>query len=166
MIYNSLVSKRNNVREAWSTIETQLKRRYDLIPNIVSTVKGYAKQESETLTKIVELRSKTFGSGNMEDIEKTENQISSALKTVFALSESYPDLKSSANFIELQKELSDTETKIQSARQFYNSCVLSINTAVDKFPSNIIAKMFSFNKEKYFEVDETENIKQAPKVNF
>lgn len=169
MLYNGLVATRQRVREAWSTIDTQLKRRYDLIPNLVETVKNYAKHEKETLNAVIQARAaamqvKEVGS----DKSANENVLSGALKSIFALGESYPDLKANTNFLELQQELSDTETKIQAARQFYNTMVMSLNSKIEMFPSNIIAGMFHFKSENYFELDadEKEAAKAAPKVTF
>ncbi len=166
-VYNGLVVTRQRVREAWSTIDTQLKRRYDLIPNLVETVKGYAKHEKETLDAVIQARAaamevKEVGS----DKSANENVLSGALKSIFALSENYPDLKANTNFLELQQELSDTETKIQAARQFYNTMVMSLNSKIEMFPSNIIAGLFHFKSENYFELDEGEKqaAKAAPKV--
>lgn len=168
-MYNSLVMAKQRTKEAWSTVETQLKRRYDLIPNLVETVKGYAKHESKTLEAVVAARAQAMNAhGATEKKAESENMLTSALKSVFALSENYPDLKASTNFLELQQELSDTETKIQAARQFYNTTVLALNTKIQMFPSNIIAGMFHFTPEKFFELDESERAaaNQAPKVSF
>lgn len=167
LTYNSLVACKQNVKEAWSTVDTQLKRRYDLIPNLVESVKGYAKHEKETLNAVISARANAM---TMTGVDKSasENVLSGALKSVFALSESYPELKANANFVELQQELSDTETKIQAARQFYNTTVQTMNTKVHSFPSNIIAGIFNFHEEKYFELDESEReaVKHAPSVKF
>jgi len=154
-VYNKFVTFRNRVSEAWADIEVQLKRRYDLIPNLVSTVKGYATHESGTLEKVVALRNSAIQNpGNNEAHAKTENEISGVLKTIFALSENYPDLKANTNFLELQKELSDTENKIQSARRFYNGNVRDFSTALQVFPSNIVGSMFSFKAPEYFDIDD------------
>lgn len=168
-VYNGLVVTRQRVREAWSTIDTQLKRRYDLIPNLVETVKGYAKHEKETLDAVISARAKAMevkGAGT--DKSANENMLSDALKSIFALSESYPDLKANTNFLELQQELSDTETKIQAARQFYNTMVMSLNSKIEMFPSNIVANLFHFKSENYFELDEQEKVlaQKAPNVQF
>lgn len=168
-MYNALVMARQRTKEAWSTMETQLKRRYDLIPNLIETVKGYAKHESKTLEAVVAARSAAMNAhGASEQKAESENMLTNALKSVFALGENYPDLKASTNFLELQQELSDTETKIQAARQFYNTTVLALNTKIQMFPSNIIAGMFRFTPEKFFELDDTERAaaNQAPKVSF
>ena len=167
-LYNALVHARQQVKEAWSTIDTQLKRRYDLIPNLVETVKGYAAHESATLEKVIQARSSAMGQEGVKAKGKAEEGLSGALKSIFALGESYPDLKANSNFLELQQELSDTETKIQATRQFYNTVVMSMNTKVEMFPSNIIAKMFHFEKADFFEMSEEEAKKaqEAPQVKF
>jgi LemA protein len=165
ILYNSLVTKRNRVKEAWSDIEVQLKRRYDLIPNLVSTVKGSANFESSTLEKVISARSKAMQGGTHEEIGKAENELSGTLKTIFALSENYPDLKSNQNFLSLQGELSDTEDKIQSARRFYNGNVMELNNAVQTVPTNFIAKMFDFKEETFFELDDAV-AKEPVKVSF
>ena len=155
--YNSLVRWRNQATEAWSGIEVHLKRRYDLIPNLVETVKGYAKHESSTLEKVIAARTAAMSqAGGPENQAATENALSQTLKSIFALSESYPDLKANQNFIELQKEITDTEDKIQAARRFYNSVVLDFNNRTATFPSNVVAGMFNFTKRAFFELDEAE----------
>jgi len=157
MAYNSLVRGRNQVGEAWSDIETHLKRRHDLIPNLVETVKGYAKHESSTLEKVIQARNAAMSkTGGAEVHSAAENALSQTLKSIFALSESYPDLKANQNFIELQRGIADTEDKIQASRRFYNSMVLSYNNRTESFPSNVIAGMFSFRKFSFFELDEAE----------
>ena len=163
-VYNSFVSKKNQVKEAFATIDTQLKRRYELIPNLVNAVKGATKHESDTLEKVIKARNLAISS-NENNREKAENNLSKTLKSIFALSENYPNLKANQNFLELQQELSDTENKLQAARSFYNTVVLDFNTRVSTFPSNIIAKMFNFKEEKFFELDDSIE-KTAPKVNF
>jgi len=150
--FNGLVSARNRVKEAWSDIDVQLKRRYDLIPNLVETVKGYATHEREALEKVVQARAQAMGAHTIGEHGQAENMLSGALKNLFALSEAYPDLKASQNFVELQRELADTEDKIQAARRFYNSTVMTMNNKVERFPSNIIAGTFSFKKEEFFEL--------------
>jgi len=155
--FNSLVRGRNQTTEAWSDIETHLKRRYDLIPNLVETVKGYAKHESSTLEKVIAARNVAMSqSGGPENHTAAENALSQTLKSIFALSESYPDLKANQNFMELQKEITDTEDKIQASRRFYNSTVLTFNNRTETFPSNVIAGMFNFKKLAFFELDESE----------
>lgn len=163
--YNRLISLRNRVKEAFSDIDVQLKRRYDLIPNLVETVKGYAAHEREVLQKVTEARTRAMGAQGMHDKAAAENMLTGALKTLFAVAESYPDLKASVNFLELQRELRDTEDKIQAARRFYNTNVMALNTNVESFPSSIIAGIFKFQKQEFFEVEEAAE-RETPKVNF
>lgn len=167
-LYNTLVRMRNSVKEAWSDIEVQLKRRFDLIPNVLSTVKGYAKYESETLEKIINARNAAFGKPqSMQEIAKAEGELTGALKSLFALSESYPDLKANTNFLELQRELRDTEDKIQAARRFYNGNVLAFNTKIQQFPANLIAGRFNFTEQPLFELAADEQAARNPvKVEF
>lgn len=169
VMYNGLIRTRNRVQEAWSDIDVQLKRRYDLIPNLISTVKGYAKHESETFTKVTEARANAMNSQQSGSDAKTqaanENMLSSTLKSLFAVSENYPELKANQNFLELQQELSDTENKIQASRRFYNGNVLTFNTKIQTVPTNILAGMFNFVKKDFFEVED-EKEKETPKVNF
>ncbi len=154
-IYNSLISSRNRADEAWSDIEVQLKRRYDLIPNLVETVKGYAKQESSVLENVTKARNMAMNAGSMQEKLKDENMLSGALKSLFAVSEAYPDLKSNQNFMKLQADLTDTEDKIQAARRFYNGNVRDFNTKLQTFPTNIIAPMFGkFEAKQFFDIDE------------
>jgi LemA protein len=155
-VYNGLVQSRLHVKEAWSDIDVQLKRRYDLIPNLVNTIKGSTNFESSTLEKVIEARAKAMGAGTTKEHADAENQLSGALKSIFSLTESYPDLKSNQNFLSLQAELSDTENKIQAARRFYNSNVMEFNTKIEVFPSNLIAKMFTFTSAEFFELGEGE----------
>lgn len=168
VIYNALVKNRQQVKEAWSTIDTQLKRRYDLIPNLVETVKGYAAHESGTLEKVIQARAEAMNQTGAKAKGKAEEGLTGALKSIFALGENYPDLKANQNFLSLQQELSDTETKIQASRQFYNTVVMTMNTKVEMFPSNIIAKLFHFAKEDFFEMsaEEAKAAQQAPQVKF
>lgn len=162
--YNTLVRLRNYCAESWSGIDTELKRRYDLIPNLVQTVKGYAAHEQEALTRVVEARNKAADNhGSAGDQAHDENNFVRSLRTVFALSEAYPDLKANQNFLELQRELANTEDRIQAARRFYNANVRDLNTRIEVLPSNIIASMFSFQKEEYFEVEDS-GIRAAPAV--
>lgn len=156
--YNRFVTLRNRVKEAWSDIDTQLKRRYDLIPNLIETVKGYMTHERETLEKVTEARSKAMSAEgqNPDTRSKDENVLTGTLKSLFAVSENYPDLKANQNFMDLQRELTDTEDKIQASRRFYNTNVLALNNSVEQFPSNIIAKVFKFSKSEFFELDEAE----------
>lgn len=164
LMYNGLVRMRNRKEEAWSDIDVQLKRRYDLIPNLVSTVKGYAKHEQETLAKVTEMRTRALSADGVKEKGEAENMLTGALKTIFAVAENYPDLKASENFAELQRELSDTENKIQSARRFYNNTVQDLNTAIQVFPKNIIAGAFSFAEEEFFELSEEEKEEAAEPV--
>ncbi|MGC8851526.1 MAG: LemA family protein [Minisyncoccia bacterium] len=163
IIYNSLVTRLMRIKEAWSDIEVSLKRRYDLIPNIVETVKGYATHEKETLEKVTQLRSQAMQSQGLDKI-KTENELSKTLKSLFAVAESYPDLKANTNFLQLQQELIDTEDKIQAARRFYNGTVKEYNTSIMTFPSNIIARIFNFKPQDLLEISSEE--KESIKVKF
>lgn len=164
-MYNGLIRLKNRVEEAWSDIDVQLKRRYDLIPNLIETVKGYAAHESGTLEKVVEARNSAMqaqASGDHKAQAEAENQLSSTLKSIFALSENYPDLKANTNFLELQRELSDTENKIQASRRFYNTNVRDFNTKLQIFPTNIMAGMLGFKARDFFEIEdakERENVK-------
>ncbi|OGD66733.1 hypothetical protein A2442_01230 [Candidatus Campbellbacteria bacterium RIFOXYC2_FULL_35_25] len=164
--YNGFVTLINRTQEAWADIDVQLKRRYDLIPNLVETVKGYAAHEKGTFEKITEARSNAMNAQGIEEKAKSENMLSGALKSLFAVSENYPDLKANQNFLELQKELSDTENKIQAARRFYNGNVRDLNIKIESFPSNFIAKMFNFLKREFFELEEGSEQKEPVKVNF
>lgn len=163
--YNGLIKKKNRGKEAWSDIDVQLKRRYNLIPNLISTVKGYAAHERNVLEKVTEARTRAMGAQSVEEKAKAENMLSNTLKSLFAVSENYPDLKASQNFLELQRELRDTEDKIQAARRFYNSNVRDLNIKIESFPSNVIAKTFCFKKMELFELGEAE-ARETPKVNF
>lgn len=163
-LYNSLIRLKNRVDEAWADIDVQLKRRHDLIPNLVETVKGYAAHEKETLDRVIQARNTAMqaqSSGNPAELEKAENMLSSTLKSIFALSEAYPDLKANTNFLELQRELSDTENKIQASRRFYNTNVRDFNTKLQVFPTNMIANMLGFKDREFFEAgaEEKENVK-------
>lgn len=153
-LYNSLVHARNRVDEAWADIEVQLKRRYDLIPNLVNTVKGYATQESTVLENVTKARTMAMGAGSMSEKLKDENMLSGALKSLFAVAEAYPDLKSNQNFMQLQSDLTDTEDKIQAARRFYNGNVRDYNTKLQVFPTNLIASPFGFTSRNFFDIDE------------
>lgn len=168
LTYNGFVQLTNRVKEAWSDIEVQMKRRYDLIPNLVETVKGYAAHESGTLEKVIQARNMAMAQhGDIKETAKSENMLTGALKSIFALSENYPDLKANQNFMELQRELRDTEDKIQAARRFYNGNVMALNTKAEMFPSNIIASIFKFQKGEFFELAEDEqDAKKAVKVQF
>ena len=165
--YNSFVTLTNRVKEAWSDIDVQFKRRYDLIPNLVETVKGYAAHESGTLQKVTEMRTRAMNASAPTDKADAENMLSGALKSLFAVSENYPDLKANQNFLALQQELSDTENKLQAARRFYNSTVQDLNTKLMSFPSNIIGKTFGFTPRDFFQLDATDAAAKEPvKVSF
>ena len=169
MMYNNLVVARQRVREGASDIDTQLKRRYDLIPNLVETVKGYAKHEKETLERVVEARNAAMNTQGLgDDKTQAENALSETLKSIFALSENYPQLQANQNFLALQQELTDTENKIQASRRFYNTVVLSMNSKIETFPGNIIAKIFHFQTEKFFEMSESEKAaaQNPPQISF
>ena len=159
--YNSLVGLRNKVRDEWSQIDIQLKRRFDLIPNVVETVKGYAKHEKDTFEDVVKARNTFNSATTKEDEMKASNELTKSVSKLFALAESYPELKSNTNFLDLQAQLKETEDKISYARGFYNDIVLKYNDKVMKIPSNIVAKMFGFKEETYFEAlkEERENVK-------
>jgi len=152
--YNMLVRSKNRVKESWSDIDVQLKRRYDLIPNLVETVKGYAAHEKETLDAVIEARSKAMGAQTLQEHSQAENMLTGALKSLFALSENYPQLRAVESFTKLQDELSDTENKIQAARRFYNTNVMAFNTQIESFPTNLIASPFGFTKSDFFELNE------------
>lgn len=160
--YNSFIRLINRTNEAWADIDVQLKRRYDLIPNLVNTVQGYASHEKATLEKVTEMRSNAMKAEGIEAKGKAENMLSETLKSLFAVAESYPDLKANTNFLELQRELSDTENKIQAARRFYNGNVRDLNTAVQVFPNNIIANIFGFSEREFFELEEGEEAARKP----
>ena len=164
-IYNSLVTLRQRVKNAWSQIDVQLQRRFDLIPNLVETVKGYMEHESEVLTKVTELRSSWANAKTVDEKAKLDNQLSESLKTIMAVAEGYPDLKANQNFSELQTELTNTENKISYSRQFYNDTVTRYNTKLELFPSNVIASMFNFKSEELFEVD-NQDARKNVKVDF
>ena len=155
-VYNSLVALRNRVKDQWAQIDVQLKRRFDLIPNLVETVKGYTKHESETLEAVIKARNTYVSATVPEEQMKADGELTKAISKLFALTESYPDLKANTNFQALQQELTETESKIAAARQFYNDTVMVYNNKVSMVPSNIIASLFKFNKEAFFEANETE----------
>ncbi len=163
--YNGLVTLKNRVDEAWSDIDVQLKRRYDLIPNLVATVKGYATHEAGTLEKVISARSNAMAAQGPHDKAVAENMLTNTLKSIFALSEAYPDLKANQNFLKLQDELSDTENKVQASRRFYNGNVRDFNTKLQVFPTNMIAGVLGFVKREFFEVDSKEE-REAPQVAF
>jgi len=160
--YNRLVALTNRSEEAWSDIDVQMKRRYDLIPNLIETVKGYVSHERETLEKVTEARTKAMGAQSVADHAQAENMLTGALKSLFAVAESYPDLKANTNFLELQRELSDTENKIQAARRFYNSVVQDLQNGLEQFPSNLIGNMFGFKTREFFQLAEGEEAARQP----
>jgi len=160
--YNKFVTLINRAKEAWADIDVQLKRRYDLIPNLVNTVKGYATHESEAFENVTKARAAAMGAQNIVDKGKTENMLAGALKSIFAVAEAYPDLKANQNFLSLQTELTDTEDKIQASRRFYNGNVRDLNITVDSFPSNLVSKVFHFVKMELFTLDESDAAAKKP----
>lgn len=165
--FNHLVILRNHAKEAWADIQVQLKRRYDLIPNLVETVKGYAAHESSAFENVTKARAAAMGATVPADKAQAENQLSGALKSLFAVSEAYPDLKANQNFLELQRALGDTEDKIQAARRFYNTTVMSLNTAIQSFPSNLMASLGGFQPMDLFELAASDSAANEPvKVSF
>ena len=165
LTYNSLVRLKNYAKEAWADIDVQLKRRYNLIPNLVEVVKGYAAHEKEVFEKVTQARAMALGAKTMKEKQQAENILSGALKTLFAVAENYPELKANQNFLELQRELVDTEDKIQAARRFYNATVRDLNAKIESFPANIIASLFGFKKMELFELAAPEE-RAVPKVKF
>ena len=163
--YNGLIALKNRVQEAWSDIDVQLKRRHDLIPNLIETVKGYAKHEKAVFEKVTELRTAAMSATSLKDKAETEGQLTDTLKSLFAVSENYPELKANQNFLQLQGELTDTEDKISAARRFYNGNVRDFNIAIESFPSNIVASIFQFKQMALFEIT-GEAEREAPKVSF
>lgn len=163
-VYNGLIALRNKTDEAWSDIDVQTKRRYDLIPNLVETVKGYAAHESGTFEKVVQARSAAMNAANPHDKAVAENMLTDTLKSLFALSENYPELKANVNFLDLQKTLTDIEEKIQASRRFYNGMVRDFNTKIQVFPNNLVAGMLSFTAREFFEAEEA--AKQNVQVKF
>ena len=163
--YNTLISLRNRCDNAWSQVDVQLRRRYDLIPNLVETVKGYAKHEREVFERVTEARSKAMDAPTVKEQGQAENQLAGALKTLFAVAENYPDLKANQNFLMLQEELAGTEGKVAYARQFYNDSVMKFNVRQQVFPSSLIARMFNFKEKEYFDIGE-EAAKGPVKVTF
>jgi LemA protein len=155
-IYNSLVTLRNRADNSWAQVDVQLRRRYDLIPNLVETVKGYAKHEREVFEKVTEARSKAINASTVKEQGQAENMLAGALKSLFAVVENYPELKANQNFLMLQEELAGTEGKIAYARQFYNDTVMKFNVRQQVFPSSVIARMFNFKEKEYFEIEESE----------
>ena len=166
LLYNGLVRSRNRVDEAWSDISVQLKRRYDLIPNLVETVKGYAAHESGVFEKVTQARTAAMSAGSLDDKLAKENALAGTLKSLFAVAEAYPDLKANQNFLQLQNDLTDTEDKIQAARRFYNGNVRDYNTKIQQFPGSLFASMFGFTKKDFFGIDESGPEAQPVKVQF
>ena len=164
--YNALVTLRERVTNAWSQIEVQLRRRYDLIPNLVNTVKGYATHESSTFEKITQARANAIGAQSVSEQAQAENQLSGTLKSLFAVAESYPELKADSNFKQLQLELTETEGKIAFSRQFYNDTVQKFNTKIKLFPNNLVAGIFNFSQMDYFNLDEEAEARQPVTVSF
>ena len=163
--YNTLITLTNRSKEAWSDIDVQLKRRHDLIPNLIETVKGYMAHESNVLEDVTKARAQALSAQNLTEKDSAENQLSHTLKSLFAVSENYPQLKASENFMELQRELADTENKIQAARRFYNANVRDLNIQIEKFPPSLIAQMFHFSKMELFGLENPAE-KETPKVSF
>jgi LemA protein len=164
MTYNGLITLKNRTDEAWSDIDVQLKRRYDLIPNLVETVKGYASHEAGTFEKVTQARTAAMSAQGAHDKAIAENQLSQTLKSIFALSEAYPELKANQNFLQLQQDLTDTEDKIQASRRFYNGNVRDFNTKLQVFPTNLVGGMLGFKAREFFEIAEAE--KATPQVKF
>ena len=163
-VYNGLIRLKNRTDEAWSDIDVQLKRRYDLIPNLISTVKGYAQHEKNLFEKVTQARTAAMGAQGPVDKSQAENMLSGTLKSLFAVAENYPDLKANENFLELQRELSDTENKIQASRRFYNGNVRDFNIKIETFPNNLVAGMLNFTKRDFFEIEGEE--KEPVKAEF
>lgn len=168
LMYNSLVRSKVRTDEAWSDITVQLKRRYDLIPNLINTVKGYAKHEKSVFEEVTKARTAGMGATTVEDVAKTDNQFQGALKSLFAVAENYPDLKANQSFQQLQEEVTDTEDKIQAARRFYNGSARDLNIKIQTFPTNLFARQLGFISRTFFDVDEAEaaKVKDAVKVEF
>ncbi len=165
-VYNKFIRLRTQTDEAWADIDVQLKRRYDLIPNLVNTVQGYADHEEGVLTKVTELRNIAMGAQSLGEHAQAEDMLTGALKSLFAVAENYPDLKANENFAKLQEELSDTENKIQASRRFFNTNVRDFNIAVETVPSNIIARMFAFTSKEFFDLDEAPTERENVDVSF
>ena len=164
-VFNSLIRLKNRTDEAWSDIDVQLKRRHDLIPNLVEAVKGYASHERQAFENVTNARAKAISAQGIAEKAKAENALSNTLKTLFAVAEAYPDLKASTNFLELQRELSDTENKVQASRRFYNGNVRDFNIRIESFPSRIVAGMLKFQKREFFEIEEPAE-REVPEVKF
>ena len=165
-VFNCFITRRNRAGEAWADIEVQLKRRYDLIPNLVNTVKGYATHESSAFENVTKARANALGATGMAEKGQAENVLTGALKSVFAIAEAYPELKANQNFLALQNELSDTENKIQAARRFYNANVRDLNTSIEQFPSNILAGIFGFSKKEFFDLADNDAAQNPVEVKF
>jgi LemA protein len=165
-IYNSLVQLRQRVQNAWSQVDVQLKRRYDLIPNLVNAVKGYAQHEQKTFETVTQARNMAVNAGTVQDQIQAENMLTGALRSLFAVAEAYPELKANTNFLQLQAELTDTESKIAFARQFYNDTVQKFNTKIELFPNNLVAGMLGFSMVDYFTLQGEPDARQAVKVEF
>ena len=166
LTYNTLIKSKVRTEEAWADIDVQLKRRYDLIPNLVETVKGYARHEQQTFQKVIEARAKAMSAQTVKEKAEAENMLSNTLKSIFALAENYPELKASENFLNLQEELTDTENKIQASRRFYNGNVRDFNTKVKVFPTNILANLFKFKELEFFELEEEAEAREPVEVKF
>jgi len=164
--YNGFVRLVNRTKEAWADIDVQLKRRYDLIPNLVNTVKGYATHESSAFENVTKARAAAMGATGVDDKAKAENMLTGALKSIFAITEAYPDLKANENFLQLQKELADTEDKIQAARRFYNTNVRDLNIGIESFPGSVVAGQFHIQRMEFFELEENAAEKKPVAVNF
>lgn len=164
-IYNMLVRNKNLVNESWSGIDVQLKRRYDLVPNLIETVKGYAAHEKGVFEKVTQARAAAISAGGVSEKGQAENALAQTIRSLFAVAENYPDLKASQNFQELQKNLNEIEAEIQGARRYYNGCVRDYNIAIQVFPNNVVSGMFGFTSRDFFELEGAEE-KQAPKVSF
>ena len=164
-VYNTLIRLRNLVKEGWSSIDVMLKKRHDLIPNLVETVKGYASHEKETLQSVIDARNQAAGRGSVKEVEAAESQLTSALTRLFALAEQYPDLKANTNFLQLQDQLAAIEGDVEKSRRYYNGTVRNLNTVIESFPSNVVASMFNFAPEAYFELSNPDE-RNVPQVKF
>jgi LemA protein len=165
-IYNKLVRLRNTVRSSWSDIDVQMKKRFDLVPNLIETVKGYAAHEKSVFEKVTQARSTAMQATSPAEMAKAENMLRDTLKSLFAVAEAYPDLKANANFLQLQSQLQDLENSIESARRYYNAVVRDFNTLIESFPSNLIASQFRFKQEEFFQLEAPAEERKVPKVNF
>jgi LemA protein len=165
-VYNKLVRLRNTVRSSWSDIDVQMKKRFDLVPNLIETVKGYAAHEKSVFEKVTQARSTAMQATSPAEMAKAENMLRDTLKSLFAVAEAYPDLKANANFLQLQSQLQDLENSIESARRYYNAVVRDFNTLIESFPSNLIASQFRFKQEEFFQLEAPAEERKVPKVNF